>query len=101
MTRFEFQIEEVRREGFIAWDAVEVTSRTRFPVNADQPYLAGRFPEISTYLRDRNIEVEVAYMEWLDDSFNGTTWRYTRGDVVVIVHDIPRTIVEISFFTRR
>jgi len=96
MSSYEFQIEEVKRDGYIAWDAIEITSGHRFPVNASEPYIAGNFPEISVYLGGRGHDLQVTYSELHKDSFNGTTWRYIRGGAEVVVHDIPRTIFSIG-----
>lgn len=95
---YEFQIEEVKRDGYIAWDAIEVASKTRFPVNASEPYAAGSFPEITAYLKEQIVDFQVAYSELHKDSFNGATWRYVRGGTEVVVHDIPRTILRIGAF---
>lgn len=98
MSSYEFQIEEVERDGYIAWDAIDVNSKHRFPVNAGESYVAGSFPEISAYLGEHGVDFQVAYSELNKDSFNGKTWNYVRGDAEVVVHDIPRTIIRIGAF---
>ena len=96
MTDFEFKIEETKRNGYIAWDAIEISSGHRFPVNASVPYKAGTFPEITDHLKTLGASFTVAYLDSSRDSLSGTTWEYVRGNDRVIVHDIPRTIIRIS-----
>ena len=98
MSSYEFQIEEVKRDGYIAWDAVEAVSKVRFPVNASEPHAAGSFPEITAYLSGQGVDFQVVCSEPHNDSFNGATWRYVRGGIEVVVHDIPRTIIRIGSF---
>jgi hypothetical protein len=96
MNEYEFRIEETSRNGYIAWDAIETKTGTRFPVNASIPYTAGTFPEITEYLESQGVEFLVSYLDSSRDSLNGTTWSYVRGSNKVTVHDIPRTIFRIT-----
>ncbi|MEL1266063.1 hypothetical protein [Pseudoxanthomonas putridarboris] len=96
MSNFEFKIEEVTRDGYIAWDAVDAKAGIRFPVNASAPYTAGTFPEITDYLKSQGADFVVTYLDSSRDSLTGTTWVYTRGSDKVTVHDIPRTIIKIT-----
>jgi hypothetical protein len=96
MSEFEFNIEEIKRDGYIAWDAVDAKTGDRFPVNASAPYTAGTFPEITEHLKSQGIEFQVAYLDSSKDSLAGTTWSYIRGGNKVTVHDIPRTIFRIT-----
>lgn len=92
MSDFEFKVEETKRDGYIAWDAIDANTGNRFPVNASEPYTAGTFPEITEYLRSKGTNFTVAYVDSSRDSLTGTTWTYSRGNNKVTVHDIPRTI---------
>lgn len=100
----EFRIEEVNRDGYIAWDAVHTKTGERFPVNTNSPYTAGHFPEITEYLKNIGINFEVKYVMSLRDTFTGPNdgciWKYTRGDREVRVHDIPRTLSRIGVGAR-
>jgi len=96
MSDFEFKIEETTRDGYIAWDAVDIKSKHHFPVNASEPYTAGTFPEITEYLRSQGGDFTVAYLDSDRDSLSGTTWTYLRGNDKVTVYDIPRTIFRLT-----
>ncbi|MRG99212.1 hypothetical protein GIY21_02800 [Xanthomonas sontii] len=96
MSDFEFRIVETKRNGYIAWDAIDAKTGNRFPVNAAEPYTAGTFPEITEYLKSQGAEFAVAYLDSCRDSLSGTTWSYSRGNDKVTVHDIPRTIFSIT-----
>lgn len=96
MSTFEFQIVEVKRDGYIAWDAVDAKTGNRFPVNASEPYTAGTFPEITEYLKSQCTNFNIAYLDSSRDSLTGTTWTYSWGNNKVTVHDIPRTIFRLT-----
>lgn len=99
MKTYTFKIKEVNRDGYIAWDAIEVETDNNFPVNQDGYLEAGRFPEITDYLkRDKNIDFDVSYNEKHQDSLKDLVWTFKRGDYCVIVQDIPRTIIRFSGF---
>lgn len=97
MTVYEFRIEETKRDGYIAWDAIDEVSGDRFPVNEIEPYKAGTFPEITNHLKKKfGVNMEITYSGSLRDSLDGTTWTYNRSNDKVIVKDIPRTIFRIE-----
>ena len=96
---YEFFIKEVSKNGFIAWSAVETSTQQEFPVNVDGYFRAGSFPEISDYLRNEHaIVFNVVYIGSQYDSFeqDSNVWKFTRGDIAVIVKDIPRTIFRLT-----
>jgi len=95
MSKYCFSIKEVRRDGFIAWDAIEDSSGTSFPVNVGQ-YFAGEFLEITEYLKQKGISFSVKYDDRFGDSLRDGAWTYIRGDDQVIVSDIPRTIFRLT-----
>jgi hypothetical protein len=96
MSDFEFKIVETKRDGYIAWDAIDAKTGYSFPVNAAEPYTAGTFPEITEYLKSQGVNFTVAYLYSGRDSLSGTTWTYSRGNDKVTVHDIPRTIFRLT-----
>lgn len=96
MSDFEFKIVETKRDGYIAWDAINVKTGDRFPVNATEPYTAGTFPEITEHLKSQGTDFTVAYLDPGRDSLSGTTWTYSRGNAKVTVHDIPRTLFRLT-----
>lgn len=97
MSDFMFRVEEVTRDGFIAWDAVEECSGDRFPLNVDGSYDAGKFPEITDFLLSKyGIKFDVSYCDDGGDSLNNNVWSYHHGADVVVVKDITRTVFRIS-----
>lgn len=71
MSNFMFRVEEVTRDGFIAWDAVEECSGDRFPLNVNGSYDAGKFPEITDFLTSKyGINFDVSYCDNGSDSLN-------------------------------
>ncbi len=99
MSEYKFFIKEVTRVGFVAWTAVESSTQKEFPVNVDGYFRSGSFPEISDYLRNEHgIDFNVVYIGSQYDSFeqNSNVWKFTRGNIVVIVEDIPRTIFRLT-----
>ncbi|HEY9031614.1 MAG TPA: hypothetical protein VIM93_09665 [Kangiella sp.] len=97
MAEHEFKVIEVKRDGYIAWDAIEVSTKKQFPVNADGYYEAGTFPEISEHLKkEYGLSHEIKYIDGSGDEFDGRTWSFKREGDVIKVHDIPRTLLRIG-----
>ena len=105
MATLRFQVKEVSRSGYIAWDAVEEGSCKVIPLT-EPKYVAGTYPEIEKHLREQHeIDASIAFAEKKGDKFNsiqgGTcTWTYSRGQHTIVVNDIPRTIFRMSGFTQ-
>jgi hypothetical protein len=101
MTTYVYKIKETKRNGYIAWDAIDETSGDSFPVNAREPYKAGTFPEISDHLKDKyGVNFKVSYLNSSLDSLDDTTWTYKRDNGTVVVYDIPRTIFRMEVSSR-
>ncbi len=100
MAIYEFSVKEVKRDGFIAWNAVEDSTAKEFALNNNGKFVVGEFLEISEYLdRNYNLSFNVSYVASLGDSLNENTWTYKRnGNVTVIVKDIPRTVFRLTKF---
>ena len=97
MTTYKFSVEEVKRDGFIAWDAIEDSTNASFPLNTDGYLVAGTFPEITDYIkRIYGTDIDVSYDAIKSDSLNGSTWTYNRGKDTVIVKDMPRAVFRIT-----
>ena len=103
MAKYIFKVEEVSRDGYIAWDVIEKASGVRFPVNEEGYFTAGSFPEITGYLKkEYQLEHTIQYINSSIDSFDqpSNTWIFKRqGDTVVVI-DIPRTVFRISTVKR-
>jgi len=60
-------------------------------------YIAGSYPAIESYLKDTHgIETKVSYAAERGDALEGQTWTFARGEHIIIVRDIPRTIFRLS-----
>jgi hypothetical protein len=100
MAKHEFKVEEVNREGYIVWDAVEKGSGHR--VSLGSPMIAGSYPEIEDHLNQAhsvNLAPGLKYDDTQGDRLVGQTWTYKRGTEEVVVEDIPRTIFRITGLT--
>lgn len=95
MTTHSFRVEEVIRNGYIAWNAIDESSDDTFPLNEDGYFVAGTFPEITTHLKKKGVNITVAYDENHSDKLRNNTWYYSRGKDQVVVKDIPRTVFRI------
>ncbi|WP_316185954.1 MULTISPECIES: hypothetical protein [unclassified Bradyrhizobium] len=99
MADFVFDIREVTRGGFIAWEAVEEGAAHVIDL-ASPTLIAGTYPEISSHLKTQhNLNIDVVYDAGQGDHLVGQTWTYQRGPNRVIIRDIPRTILRLSGLT--
>jgi hypothetical protein len=99
MAKHKFKVEEVKRDGYIAWDAVEGSGH-RVPLGS--PMVAGCYPEIEDHLNKAhnvNLTPGLQYDDTQGDRLVGQTWTYKRGTEEVVVEDMPRTIFRISGLT--
>lgn len=100
MKTHKFQVEEVTRDGFIAWDAVDLDNQNRVALQSNGKRTVGSYPEITRYLSDTyGITADLTYQEDSSDAFSQALqeWKYVRGDVCVVVNDIVRTVAKITF----
>lgn len=97
MATYEFVVEEVRRDGFIAHDAVEVSTGKRLPLGPSAP--TGTYPEISAELTSRLARaVEIEYRPHGGDTFDQATqvWTYHRAPDLIVVRDKIRTVMRVD-----
>ncbi len=100
MAIYEFKVEEVSRDGCIAWDAIEESTGNRIPLNASGKHSTGSYPEIGKYFNDTyGTSVELAYQEGTADTFDQgkQEWRFVRGADEIVVKDIPRTVLRVTW----
>lgn len=100
MATYEFKVEEVSRDGYIAWDAIEESTGNRIPLNASGKHSTGSYSEIGEYVKDTyGTSVELVYQEGTDDTFDQgkQEWRFVRGTDEIVVKDIPRTVLRIAW----
>jgi hypothetical protein len=98
MAVYAFQVNEVTRDGFISWDAIEDGSGHR--VALGNILVAGSYPEIDAHFKtDHGLEVTLSYESRLGDKLEGQTWTFPRGENTVVVRDIPRTVFRLSGLT--
>lgn len=100
MTTYKFKIEEVNRDGFIAWDAVEKSTGKSIVLNTSGKYIVGSYPEIAKYLSDTyNINIDLTYNQAMFDKFDQSeqTWIFVRGEINIVVEDIIRTLFRFTF----
>jgi hypothetical protein len=97
---YAFEVEEVKREGYIAWDAIEKGTGHRITLRG--PIVAGSYPEIAhhlTQVHDLNLVAGLNYDDRLGDRLVGQTWTFKRGADEVVVKDIPRAIFRLGGLT--
>lgn len=100
MAKHEFKVEEVTRDGYITWDAVEKGSGHRVPLGS--PIIAGSYPEIEDHLNQAHsvsLAPGLKYDDAQGDRLVGQTWTYKRGTEEVVVEDVPRTIFRLTRLT--
>jgi hypothetical protein len=100
MAKHKFKVEEVNRDGYISWDAVEKGSGYRVPLVG--PMVAGSYPEIEDHLNQAhsvNLAPGLKYDDTQGDRLVGQTWTYKRGSEEIIVEHIPRTIFRMTGLT--
>ncbi|RUO29545.1 hypothetical protein [Aliidiomarina soli] len=100
MAIYEFKVEEVNRDGYIAWDAIEESTGNRIALNTSGKHSTGSYPEIGKYLEDTyGINVELEYQEDTADVFDQgkQEWRFVRGTDEIVVKDILRTVFRIAW----
>lgn len=103
MTNYLFEVSEVKRGGFIAWDVKELShgNPIAFPVNHQSPYKAGSYPDIEDYLQNTySITCDLNYDSSKGDSFDQAQqkWTFKRPGYTVEVQDIPRTIERLTVY---
>jgi hypothetical protein len=95
MADFAFQVKEVERDGYIAWDAIEIASGRIIPQT--KPLKPGQYPEIQDYLSEAHgIETSISYDPIKGDALVGLTWTFVRERHKIIIHEIPRTVLRVS-----
>jgi hypothetical protein len=97
MSQYKFEVAEVSRNGYIDWDLLEPPSRTH-RILAHSPMEAGKYPEVERHLQSQHsvaLSPPLAYFPSLGDVFDQSsqTWTFRRNGHVIIVSDIPRTIL--------
>ena len=98
MQKYTFNIKEVNRDGYIAWDAIDEQSGDQFSVNIEGYLVAGDFPEITEYLKiNKGIDFDVSYSEDHGDSLCELKWTYQRNEIQVFVIDIPRAVLKVTW----
>jgi hypothetical protein len=95
---FAFDVEEVNRDGFIAWDAVDVQSGDRVELKGPN-MVVGAYPEIANHLAGScNLAPGLVYEPRLGDKFDQSTqtWTFKRKGHEVVVKDMPRAIFRLT-----
>ena len=99
MTDHVFKIKEVQRDGYIAYDAIEQGSKAT--VELGPQIRAGEYPEIEKHLEHvlQGGPKPLVFSPELGDEFDHKTqcWTFRRGPHVVVVHDMPRTLIRLTF----
>lgn len=103
MTTYTFQVREVTSHGVISWEVEEVSTKTRFPLpQGGTGRLLGQYPEIEEYLKQTyQKQFELLHIPTrdklnLDYKKSDYVWEYHRKRDIVVVHDIPRTVIRLK-----
>lgn len=100
MAVYNFKVEEVNRDGYIAWDAIDEKKNDRIPLNTSGKHDAGAYPEIENHLQSKyGVVVDLVYQEDAGDVFDQgkQEWRFVRGTDEVVVKDMARTVLRVTY----
>ena len=100
MAVYEFQVEEVNRDGYIAWDAIDESTNERIPLNTSGKHNTGSYIEIENHLQNKyGVDVDLVYQEDSVDVFDQgkQEWRFVRGTDEVVVKDMVRTVLRVTY----
>ena len=91
---YTFDVKEAVRDGYIAYDAVDRSTRTIIALGEQSK--AGEYPVIDIYLAHRcaGIHGVLVYTKSFGDEFDqkAQRWVFRRGEDTVIVNDVVRTV---------
>jgi len=96
MVSYSYKVREVESEGYISYEAVD--EQTGEAIRLNSPMVAGTYPEIENHVSQKsNLGGRLVYAPRLGDEFDqpAQTWKFRRGQIEVIVKDMPRTLIRV------